>query len=281
MRATIEPIAGITTRYLHHGFGDFGVLLLHGVGVSADSFLWNLEALGGDSCQAVAPDLLGYGMTGEGSYKEGAPQDGIVDHLVALVDHLGLKRIVIVGSSFGANVGAHLFWKIRSRVDGVALVGCGPALNSIETLSAMYEQSFANGIKAMSDPTLETCRRRMNNLVFDPKSVPEALLMLQLTLYALPGARDRYERRMRGIKDLAALKRFDVTARIADITVPTLVIWGRQDIRGNFEEAERCAKALSRGQMVVYENCGHLPYLELPDRFNAQLLNFLADVRGT
>jgi pimeloyl-ACP methyl ester carboxylesterase len=144
----------------------------------------------------------------------------------------------------------------------------------------MYEQSFANGIKAMSDPTLETCRRRMNNLVINPKTVPEALLMLQLTLYALPGARDRYERRMRGIKDMAALKRFDVTARIADITVPSLVIWGRQDIRGNFEEAERCAKALPRGQMVVYENCGHLPYLEYPDRFNAQLRNFLADVRG-
>lgn len=280
MRATIEPIAGVTTRYLHHGSGDFGILLLHGVGVSANSFLWNLEALGGDDCHAVAPDMLGYGMTGEGSYTEGAPQDGIADHLVALVDHLGLKRIVIVGSSFGANVGTHLFWKIRSRVDGVVLVGCGPALNSVETLSVMYEQSFANGIKAMSDPTFETCRRRMNNLVFDPKTVPEALLMLQLTLYALPGVRDRYERRMRGIKDMAALKRFDVTARIADITVSSLVIWGRQDIRGNFEEAERCAKALPRGQMVVYENCGHLPYLEYPDRFNAQLRNFLADVRG-
>ncbi len=279
MRATIETIAGVTTRYLHHGSGDVGILLLHGVGVSADSFLWNLEVLGGDNCQAVAPDLLGYGMTGEGSYKEGAPQDGIVGHLVALIDHLGLKRIVIVGSSFGANVGTHLFWKIRSRVDGVALVGCGPALNSVETLSAMYEQSFDNGIKAMSDPTLETCRRRMNNLVFDPKTVPEALLMLQLTLYALPGARDRYERRMRGIKEFAALKRFDVTSRIAELTVPSLVIWGREDIRGNLEEAERCARALPRGQMTIYEKCGHLPYLEYPERFNRQLTEFLAEAQ--
>src|SRR6476661_6312418 len=281
MRATIETVGGVTTRYLHHGSGDYGVLLLHGVGVSADSFLWNLEALGTENCQAIAPDLLGYGMTGEGDYKDGAPQDGIVEHLMTLIEHLGLKQVVLVGSSFGANIAVHLFWRIHSRTDGVVLVGCGPALNGVETLSRMYERSFANGIKAMADPTLDTCRRRMNNLVFDPKSVPEALLMLQLTLYALPGARDRYERRMRGIKDVAALKRFDVTARIADITVPTLVIWGRQDIRGNFEEAERCAKTLSRGQMVVYDNCGHLPYLELPDRFNAQLLNFVADVRGT
>jgi 2-hydroxy-6-oxonona-2,4-dienedioate hydrolase len=247
VRATIETVGGVTTRYLHHGSGDHGVLLLHGVGVSADSFLWNLQALGGDNCQAIAPDLLGYGMTGEGDYKEGAPQDGIVEHLTTLIDHLGLNTVVIVGSSFGANVAAHLFWRMHSRTDGLVLVGCGPALNSVETLARMYEQSFANGIKAMADPTLDTCRRRMNNLVFDPKSVPEALVLLQLTLYALPGARDRYERRMRGIKDRAALERFDVTSKISQVTAPSLVIWGRQDVRGSLEEAERAAKLCPTG----------------------------------
>src|SRR4029078_6712261 len=116
--------------------------------------------------------------------KDGPPQDGIVEHLAALVEHLGLKRVTVVGSSFGANIACHLFWRLRARVDGLVLVGCGPALNGPETLSAMYEQSFANGIAAIEDPTIEVCRRRMNNLVFDPRSVPEALLMLQLSLYA-------------------------------------------------------------------------------------------------
>ncbi len=280
MRATIETVAGVTSRYLHHGSGDYGVLLLHGVGVSADSFLWNLPALGDDGHLAIAPDLLGYGMTGEGDYREGAPHEGIVEHLIALIDHLKLRRVLIVGSSFGSNVGCHLFWKIPERTDGLVLVGCGPALNSVTTLSAMYEQSFANGIKAMSEPTLEVCRRRMNNLVFDPNTVPEALLMVQLTLYALPGARDRYEQRMRGIKERAALERFDVTKRIADLTTSSLVIWGRHDIRGNLEEAERYAKALPRGEMRIYENCGHLPYLEDPSRFNRELKEFVAKVEG-
>lgn len=280
MRATIATVGGVTTRYLHHGSGDYGVVLLHGVGVSADSFLWNLEALGSDDCQAIAPDLLGYGMTGEGGYKEGAPQDGIVEHLTALIEHLGLHKVVIVGSSFGANVAVHLSWRLRGRTDGLVLVGCGPALNSVDTLSRMYEQSFANGIKAMADPTLDTCRRRMNNLVFDPKSVPEALILLQLTLYALPGARDRYERRTRGIKDRAALERFDVTSKISQVTVPSLVIWGRQDVRGSLEEAERAAKSLPDGQWVLYENCGHLPYLEHPDQFNAQVSEFIRRARS-
>jgi 2-hydroxy-6-oxonona-2,4-dienedioate hydrolase len=279
MRATIETIAGVPTRYLHHGSGDYGVLMLHGVGVSADSFLWNLQGLGGGVC-AVAPDLLGYGMSGEGDYKDGAPQEGIVEHLAALVDHLGLNRVTIIGSSFGSNIGCHLFWRLRSRVDGLVLVGCGPALNGPDALSTMYDQSFANGIAAMKDPTLEVCRRRMNNLVFDPKSVPEALLMLQLSLYAIPGAADRYERRMCGIKGREALRRFDVTGRMGELTVPTLIVWGRQDVRGNLDEAERHAAALPQGRLITYENCGHLPYLEYPELFNSHVRDFLAQIRA-
>lgn len=279
MRATIETIAGVPTRYLHHGSGDYGVLMLHGVGVSADSWLWNLQGLGED-VWAIAPDVLGYGMTGEGGYSNGAPHDGIVEHLAALVDHLGLRRLTIVGSSFGANIACHLFWKLGSRVDGLALVGCGPALNGPEILSTMYEQSFANGIAAMKTPTLEVCRRRMNNLVFDPKSVPEALLMLQLSLYAIPGAVDRYERRMRGIKELDALTRFDVTSRMSELTLPTSIVWGRQDVRGNLDEAKRHAASLPQGRLCIYEDCGHLPYLEYPGQFNSHLRDFLAEVRA-
>ena len=279
MRATIETIAGVPTRYLHHGSGHYGVLMLHGVGVSADSWLWNLTGLG-DDVWAIAPDLLGYGLTGEGGYREGAPQDGIIEHLAALVDHLGLRRVAIVGSSFGSNIACHLFWRLRGCVDGLALVGCGPALNGPRTLSAMYEQSFANGIAAMRNPTIEVCRRRMNNLVFDPAAVPEALLMLQLSLYALPDAADRYERRMRGIKEYKALEHFDVTGRMSELTPPTLILWGRQDARGNLEEAERYAASLPRGDLRIYENCGHLPYLEYPDRFNSDLRAFLAKIRA-
>ncbi|MGI8525564.1 MAG: alpha/beta fold hydrolase [Pseudolabrys sp.] len=279
MRATIENINGVPTRYLHHGSGDYGILMLHGVGVSADSWLWNLTALD-EQYHVVAPDMLGYGLTGEGSYRDGAPQDGIVDHLETLVDHLGMKRVLLVGSSFGSNIACHLLWRLGKRVEGLILVGCGPALNGPETLAAMYEQSFANGIAAMSNPTLDVCRRRMKNLVFDLDTVPEALLMLQLTLYALPGAADRYERRIRGIKDIEALKRYDVTGRIREIVAPTWVIWGRHDIRGKLDEAENCARQLPRGRMQIFENCGHLPYLEQPEAFNEVVQEFLGELHA-
>jgi len=275
MRASFLDIGGVRSRVYHHGSGRYGVLMLHGVGVSADSFLWNLEELG-QGRMALAPDLLGYGLTGEGSYRDGPPHDGIVDHLIALIDHLGLETLCIVGSSFGSAIACLLTLRLQSKVDRLVLVGCGPALNDRAYLGRMYAQSFENGSAAMGDPTLERCIRRMRNLVFDPASVPPALPLMQLSLYGLPETRDRYERRMRGIMDPEALRNYDVTPRLKDITVPTLIIWGRQDVRGDLAQAEANARKLPRGEMVVYENCGHLPYLEKPQEFNAMVNRFIA-----
>jgi pimeloyl-ACP methyl ester carboxylesterase len=78
MRASFADIAGVRTRFFQHGEGDYGVVLIHGVGVGADSWLWNVEALG-QGRLAVAPDLLGYGLTGEGSYREGPPHESMVE----------------------------------------------------------------------------------------------------------------------------------------------------------------------------------------------------------
>jgi 2-hydroxy-6-oxonona-2,4-dienedioate hydrolase len=276
MRASFADIAGARTRFFHHGEGDRGVLLIHGVGVGADSWLWNIEALG-QGRMAVAPDLLGYGLTDEGSYRDGPPHDAMLDHLVALADHLGLQRLCVVGSSFGANIACHLALRLDARVDRLVLVGCGPALNTPPVHHAMYQQSLANGIAAMADPTLERCERRMRNLVFDPASVPAALPLSQLTLYGLPETRDRYERRIRGIMSMEALTQYDVTPRLQEIAAPTLVIWGRQDIRGELEEAQRHAARLPRAKMLLWDECGHLPYLEKPAQFNAAVEAFIRE----
>jgi 4,5:9,10-diseco-3-hydroxy-5,9,17-trioxoandrosta-1(10),2-diene-4-oate hydrolase len=275
MRVSFMDVGGVRSRVYHHGDGRNAVLMLHGVGVSSDSFIWNLEGLGNGRL-ALAPDLLGYGMTGEGDYRSGPPQDGIVDHLIALLDHLQIAKVCVIGSSFGAANACLLALRQPERVNRLVLVGCGPALNGTAFLHAMYEKSLENGIAAMVEPTLERCQRRMRNLVFDSRSVPPALPLIQLTLYGLPDARDRYERRIRGIMRREALEKYDVTSRLQNITVPTLAVWGRQDIRGELAEAERNFRNVPNGRFVVFENCGHLPYLEKRDEFNTLVADFIA-----
>ena len=195
---------------------------------------------------------------------------------MTLLNQIGLDRVCVIGSSFGSTIACLLALRLRTRVDHLVLVGCGPALNEPPFLHEMYKKSFENGIAAMNDPTLERCERRMRNLVHDPKSVPPALPLMQLSLYGLPETRDRYERRIRGIMALDALKKYDVATRLKDIQAPTLVVWGRQDTRGDLAEAEHNFRKIPKGKMVVFENCGHLPYLERPKDFNSTVLEFIS-----
>jgi pimeloyl-ACP methyl ester carboxylesterase len=276
MNVEFANVAGVQTRFYRHGQGDEAVLLLHGVGVSSDSWFWNLEALG-KSRVAIAPDMLGFGMTEEGDYQGGPPHDLIVQHLVNLLKHLRLRQVAVVGSSFGANIACHFALAHPALVSHLVLVGCGPALNSPGYLLKMYEASFENGSMAMSDPSLERCRRRLDRLVFKANKSQAALLTMQLTLYSLPSAFERYQRRMMGIGNANALREYDVVARLSEIKCPSLVIWGRQDTRGDMSEAEQNSKNLSSSKFLTFEACGHLPYLEYPDRFNSLVGNFIAD----
>jgi pimeloyl-ACP methyl ester carboxylesterase len=275
VRVGFETVNGVPTRLFRHGGGRHGALLLHGVGTSADSWFRNLPALGRDDRLAFAPDLLGMGMTGDGAWTDGPPHGAMVGHLADLIDHLGLERVDVVGSSFGAMIAAHLVWRLGPRARRLILVGASPVLNSAETMARVHGAALANGRAAMDDLTLETCRRRLQNLIFDKDAAPEPVYFMQLTLAALPGARERWERRMRAIGTPEARRRYDVFGRLEDLVLPTLAVWGRHDPRGDFDEAAAAAKRIPNGRWVVLEECGHLPYLEQPDRFNELARAFL------
>jgi pimeloyl-ACP methyl ester carboxylesterase len=69
----------------------------------------------------------------------------------------------------------------------------------------------------------------------------------------------------------------DTTAYEA-IEVPTLVLAGANDKLREPGYAEAIAARIPRGRVRVYENCGHVPNLEVPRDVAADILAFLADV---
>jgi pimeloyl-ACP methyl ester carboxylesterase len=53
-----------------------------------------------------------------------------------------------------------------------------------------------------------------------------------------------------------------LSKRIADIRVPTLVLWGRQDNILGVKDAARFEQTIPKCKLVWIENCGHVPHLE-------------------
>ncbi len=272
MRFKFEEVGGVSTRYLAAGEGA-PVMLLHGVGLSADSWMWTVPALA-QRHRVVAPDLLDNGFTAAGAYKGGPPQRYTVDHIVALADHLGLSRFSLVGSSLGAAFALLTYFKMPHRVSSMVLVGPSFVLARPQEGFDMFEGPYRNGLSALQNPTYEGCRSRMARGFHDESKVPEPLIAMQMLLYAMPGARESFERRLAGLRSPAA-RAFDLYDRLGSVKVPVLLISGDQDHRGSFAEISEDAKRIPDIQLRLYKQCGHWPHVEYPDAFNRDVLEFL------
>ncbi|MCP4660476.1 MAG: alpha/beta fold hydrolase [bacterium] len=69
--------------------------------------------------------------------------------------------------------------------------------------------------------------------------------------------------------------------RLAGSRVPAMIVWGENDEVVPLSQAEALAKALPHSRRVILEDAGHPCYLDQPDEFHRQLLQFLAELSGS
>jgi hypothetical protein len=67
-----------------------------------------------------------------------------------------------------------------------------------------------------------------------------------------------------------------IDAQVKTIKTPTLIIWGKQDGLILLAEGERLKKDIAGSEMIVFDECGHVPQAEKAQEFNAAVLKFLA-----
>jgi 4,5:9,10-diseco-3-hydroxy-5,9,17-trioxoandrosta-1(10),2-diene-4-oate hydrolase len=118
----------------------------------------------------------------------------------------------------------------------------------------------------------------MANICHDPRSVGDEMLLVQLTSYALPDRFSAYKATIEGM--IASLSSADpeqhrVYARLDRIKAPTLVLTGREDVRADVKMHEAGVKRMPNARLVIFERCGHLPYMEYPERFNTVVTGFM------
>jgi pimeloyl-ACP methyl ester carboxylesterase len=273
VKAKFVKVGDTRTRYLYEGSGP-PLLLLHGIGHSADVFYRNIDEFA-KTHLVIAPDLPGHGFTDRIDLKGGAPQPPFVKHLEQLMDGLGFDSYSILGSSFGGLLACLMTLSQPTKVKQLIVVGSGGAFHSTEEQHRTLQKVLANATGAMAEPTLDSCRTRLAAICYHPTAVAEEVLMAQLTSYGLG---DRFEAFKEAISGYLASLDSDecrVYARLEQITSPTFIITGRQDSRATVESHEEANRRISGSRLVVLEECGHLPYMEHSDAFNRIVNDFL------
>ena len=276
MRVRFAKVKGVRAHYCEarpSAGGADPVLLLHGAGMSAGSWIRNVAELATDF-SVYTPDELGQGMTELGAYAGGPHHPWIVDHLITFVDHLGLEHFSVVGSSFGELIAGLLYLRLPDRVRSLVLVSSGSAVN--REGDSDQQGAYQNGWSALNDTTPDSCRRRLERVLHDASIVPSELVFMQSSLYVLPTARASYERRMRGTMRLKACRLHRIVERLEQVAVPTSLRWGRDDLRGRYDRVQEAVARIPKAELIAIENCKHHPRIEHLRRFNESVRKFLS-----
>ena len=275
MRAKFIDVSGISTRYLYEGAdNNQALLLIHGGGVASDTWLRNIDPLGQEFA-IYAPDNVGHGFTDSIELGNDLPQPHTTRHLIDFMDTIGIDRFSVGGSSYGALIAGLLYFEAPHRIEKLILVGSSSVFDSDENYRKALQGAYDNAAETIGNPDLAVCRQRMNNAVHDPSTVPEELLIMQLTQYAQPDRVEFYVSANRNRVEAEGPIGYRINGKLEEIEVPTLVITGKQDKRTNWENTEIEAKRIPDSRCVTIDQCGHLPYVEKSQEFNKLVTDFL------
>lgn len=278
MRSASIDINGIETRYLEAGSGH-PLLLLHGIGMSADCFYRNISELS-KSFHLIALDMLGHGFTGYAGLAGLPPQLAMARHAAIFMSKLGLPRYSVVGSSFGGMVGSLLHLEQLAEVNALIFAGSGSIFNTVEQQAEILRASANNALAVMQAPTFDSLRKRLHNIVYDAESVGTDLILTQMASYASPIRAKAYAEIIEQNLATNTDPRGQIKWRLEKMELPVLLIAGENDPRAPVDRQRQGVGGLKDGALIVYEACGHFPFLEYPQRFNADVREFLSNLKN-
>lgn len=251
---------GLEIEYERAGTGP-PLVFVHGA--AEDSRVWQpqLSAFA-DKFTVVAWDEPGAGRSSD------VPTDfGLSDYancLAALIEAVALGPANVAGLSWGGTLALELY---RLRPDLVAtLILVDSYAGWKGSLSQEEVDARVEGVRRMLaappeefDPTLPG--------LFATGPPPEFVPLLA------DMAADVRPESLRA--ELLALAEADQRDLLPHIAVPTLLIWGEQDVRSPLSVAHQFEQAIPKSQLVVIPGAGHVSNLECPGEFNRALREFL------
>jgi pimeloyl-ACP methyl ester carboxylesterase len=259
-------IDGMRVHYTDAGSGEV-ILLLHGTGASLHTWQKWVDVLKKEF-RVICIDLPGFGMTGPAPDRNYSI-DRYVRFLHRFLEELQIKRLSIAGNSLGGQIAWHYAAKYGDDVKKLILIDSAGLLRSGGIPMAIrFARLPVTGMIARYLNPYYFVRRSLDDVYFDHSRITDELVDRYVTMALREGNRQAFIDRAGQIEE-------DSGAGLELIQAPTLILWGRHDRWIPVEQAENFRRRLSRSQLIVYENAGHVPHEEIPEETVADALKFL------
>ena len=260
-------VNGIKLFYEDTGSGAKTLLFVHGFPLGWKLWEGQIEALK-DRYRIIAPDLRGYAGSEGPNDIESYSLEQYADDLCALLEEIGVDKVVYVGLSMGGYMAFPFLAKCGDKVEALVLADT---------------RAEADPPEAVEKRTTQQEMVRNEGSAGLVEALPKALLS-QTTWDQKPDVVERARGLMEQpdtawLGSLQAMKtRPDSSDQLTSITVPTLVIVGEDDGITPPDAARKLHEHIGGSRLVVIPEAGHLSNLESPEAFNGALADFLADL---
>jgi pimeloyl-ACP methyl ester carboxylesterase len=237
------------------------IVFLHGFPLSSGAWHKQIEVFR-LARRVIAPDLRGFGSSA--TVPGPTTMSQYAGDVHQLIERLAADPVVLVGHSMGGYVALAFALEFPQMLRGLVLVSTNAGSDTAEKAAARHataEKVKAEGVSVVIDAmtpkmlapgnqnagTVERARKMMSS------SQPEGVIGALLGMAERP----------------------DVTAQLAQIAVPTLIITGANDALIPRTESEKLNQGIPHSQLSVIPRAGHLVAFERPEDFNRVLLDWL------
>jgi 4,5:9,10-diseco-3-hydroxy-5,9,17-trioxoandrosta-1(10),2-diene-4-oate hydrolase len=255
--------------------GGLPLVMLHGGGPGASAWS-NFGAVlprFAPSFRTILVDQPGFGTSDKppvvGNYYRFA-----ADHVVALLDELGIGRVHLLGNSLGGGTAMRLALSHPDRVGRLVLMGPGGlSLN-------LFHADPTEGVRRLMDfagnPTRERLRAFISAMVVDQDLVTDELVEERFADATAPGAREAMASMGMSFWNPETAEDGMLWREAHRLRRPTLLTWGREDRVNPLDGAMVALKLIPTASLHVFPNCGHWAQIEAADEFAEVATSFLA-----
>jgi pimeloyl-ACP methyl ester carboxylesterase len=266
----------MTSTYLYkeeYGQGD-PILCLHGLGANTFTWRYFIDPFSRHN-KLILIDLKGFGRSAK-------PEDerySIHDHADAVYEMIienDWRKLTLVGNSYGGALALLLAGRLEesepSRLSRLVLIDAGAYKEYLPGYVRLVRTFLGKPI-AFLLPARLTARFVLSFAFYNKEKISEEQITAYAGPLADPGTRTAL---LHTVRQCIPSDVDELVAKFKDISVPTLILWGRHDKIIPLKVAELLSQALPNSVLEVFEETGHIPQEEQPEKTIARISEFLA-----
>lgn len=261
-------VNGFNLSYDDIGEGTVPVIFLHGYPFDKSMWLNQIDFLKA-SHRLIACDIRGFGK----STDEDSPLsiDLFGQDLIKFMDKLNIEKAIVCGLSMGGFITLNAHNRFPERFKALILCDTQCIADTAEVKEKRYKiitEIEKTGVTDFNEGFIKS--------VFHKDSIAgKNDLVEQLRTVVFNNTQHIISQGL-----VALAERSETCSGLNEITIPTLIICGREDEVTPLVQSEEMHRNIKGSILHVIERAGHVSNLEQPDEFNKHLLAFLTSIKA-